>query len=180
MSIMSGYIGQRALSDFISRNKSSLLEYFNFPRTSLPSRRAISEVFKWVDFEELVSVFYKWSQSYAPILDKEWIAIDGKVIGGTVINANDSKQNYINLVSLFSHKRKQVISCGLVEGNKESELPVTRLLIDELDIKDAIFTLDALHCQKDTVKTITNNGNDYVIGVKGNQPNLLKAIKKTL
>src|SRR3989339_386302 len=40
-------------------------------------------------------------------------------------------------------------------------------------------SLDALHCQKDTVKTIVKSKNHYVIGVKGNQKKLYSRIKKT-
>jgi predicted transposase YbfD/YdcC len=46
-----------------------------------------------------------------------------------------------------------------------------------LGLKGAVFTLDALHCQKKTVKSIIDSGNDYVIAVKGNQPHLLQTIK---
>jgi hypothetical protein len=157
-----------------------LIELFNVSRAALPSRKTIAEVFKRIDFGELSEVFYDWAQDYVPIGSKEWIGIDGKVIGGTVKDASNKYQSYVNLVSLFSHTQKSVIACGVVSGDKASEIPVVRTLIDELGIGGAVFTLDALHCQKDTVKTIVESGNDYVIGVKGNQPNLLNTIKKTL
>ena len=48
-----------------------------------------------------------------------------------------------------------------------------------LDLKGAVFSLDALHCQKDTVKTIVKSKNHYVIGVKGNQKKLHNRVKKT-
>ena len=50
-------------------------------------------------------------------------------------------------------------------------------LIEALGLKDVVFTLDALHCQKKTVEVIVESGNDYVIQVKENQPSLLNAIK---
>ena len=48
-------------------------------------------------------------------------------------------------------------------------MTVVRELINMLDIKGAVVTMDALHCQKDTVETIINNGGDYVVQLKGNQ-----------
>ena len=51
-------------------------------------------------------------------------------------------------------------------------------MIKALDLEGVIFTLDALHCQKETVKLIKESGNDYVIGLKGNQKNLLNKVKK--
>jgi predicted transposase YbfD/YdcC len=39
-----------------------------------------------------------------------------------------------------------------------------------------VFTLDALHCQKETTTLITQSKNDYIIALKGNQKNLLKQV----
>ena len=44
-----------------------------------------------------------------------------------------------------------------------------RELLDELNIKGAIVTLDAMHCQKETAEKIVKNGGDYVLQLKANQ-----------
>ncbi len=64
-------------------------------------------------------------------------------------------------------------------GDKRSEIPLVRELIKMLDLEGAVFTLDALHCQKETTKVIKESGNEYVIGVKGNQQKLYEQVKKT-
>lgn len=175
--IMSGYTGQRAMSDFIKRHKEELRKLFAIKRDALPSRRTITDVFELIDFEALSEAFRNWF-SDSLLSDEEWIAIDGKVIGGTVADAKNKYQSYVSLVSLFSHHQKQVVSCGTLRGDKESEIAVALSLIEKCGLKNKIFTMDALHCQKETTKTIVDGGNDYVIGVKENQPNLLKALKK--
>jgi len=43
---------------------------------------------------------------------------------------------------------------------------------------DRVFTLDALHCQKQTTTLITQSKNDYTRSLKGNQKKLLKAALK--
>ena len=50
-------------------------------------------------------------------------------------------------------------------------------LFESFPIKNTVFTLDALHGQKKTVKLITENQNGYIITVKKNQPNLRSTIK---
>lgn len=65
-----------------------------------------------------------------------------------------------------------------IENKKESEIPVVQKLIKMLDLEGVTFTLDSLHCQKETVKTIIETGNNYIIQVKKNQPNLYKTLKK--
>lgn len=106
-----------------------------------------------------------------------WVAIDGKAIGGTLQGASTSYQHFTSLVSFFSHTQKEVIAQGKVNA-KSNEIPLVRQLLKNLDLENRVLTLDALHCQKDTTKAIVESGNDYVIGVKENQPTLLKTLKK--
>ena len=110
----------------------------------------------------------------------DWISLDGKAIRGTVTHSNDSLQNFLSLVSVFATKQKQVLSAGKINSKKESEIPKVVELIEMLDLEGVIFTIDALHCQKKTVKTVTEGKNDYVIGIKGNQPKLFAQVKKTV
>lgn len=178
MAIMSGFPGRRAVGDFIKRHSAELIELFKPKNDKLPSFQTVARVISGIKFDDLIKIFYKWTLSYVDIKEKEWFSIDGKAIGGTVTNPHDKLQEYINLVSVFSSKRKQVIALKKVK-DKGSEIPIVQDLIEQLDLKGVIFTADALHCQKDTVKKIIKSENDYVIGVKGNQKNLLKQIKKT-
>jgi predicted transposase YbfD/YdcC len=46
-----------------------------------------------------------------------------------------------------------------------------------LEVKGCIVTLDALHCQTQTVEAILDKQADYVLPVKENQPRLLEALQ---
>jgi ribosomal protein L30E len=105
--------------------------------------------------------------------------MDGKAIGGTVKNPHNRHQQFTSLVSVFSSKQQQVLATGKVELGKKSEIATVKQLIEMLDLKGVVFSLDALHCQKDTVKTIVKSKNHYVISVKGNQKKLYSIVKKT-
>lgn len=50
--------------------------------------------------------------------------------------------------------------------SKGKEGPVARQLIELLALDKAIVTLDALHCQKETLKLITQRGGDFIVGIK--------------
>ena len=52
-----------------------------------------------------------------------------------------------------------------------------RIYLSMLYIEGCIVTLDALHCQTQTVKTILEKQADYVLPVKENQPRLLEALR---
>jgi hypothetical protein len=179
MAIMSGYEGQRAKKDFIKKHRKELIKIFKPKKNRLPSYQTIARILENIDFEKLVTIFYEWTKQYIKIEKEEWISLDGKAIKGTVKNAHNKHQEYTNLVTVFLNKRKEALIAKKV-GDKKSEIPVVKELIKILDLEGVIFTIDALHCQKETTKIIKESKNDYVIGVKGNQNKLYKQVKKTV
>jgi len=179
MATMSGFQGLRAIGDFIKKNKKELIKTFKPKKDRLPSYLTAGRALQQVDFDELAKIFHNWTIGYVKIDKSEWISIDGKAIGGTVSGLRNSRQSFINLISVFAGKRKQILQTGKIGNSKESEIPKVRELIKMLDLKGVIYTLDALHCQKETVKTIIKSENNYCIGVKGNQKKLYKQLKKT-
>jgi|LakMenE01Jun11ns_1017448.scaffolds.fasta_scaffold9796711_1 DDE_Tnp_1-associated/Transposase DDE domain len=185
MATMSGYIGERAKGDFVTKHKKELLKLFNPHHGKLPSYQTIDRALGKIDFDSLILIFQAWTKTLDVNVDntsltKDWVHLDGKSIKGTLENYNTKQQKFINLVSAFSSKRKQVLGFNLVENNKESEIPKVRDLIELLDLEGVIWTADALHCQKETAKLIATTKNDYVLQVKGNQKKLLNQLKKTV
>ena len=154
MSIMSGYIGYRAIGDFMKRNKKDLILVLNPKKEKLPSFDVIRKVLVKIDFKNFSKVFHNWAKQYVEISKDEWISVDGKAIGGTVTDGCSIDQNFISLVSLYCSKKKLVIGNALVTNSKESEISIVQQLIEALEIKDVIFTLDALHCQKKRQKLL--------------------------
>ena len=61
---------------------------------------------------------------------------------------------------------------------KTNEIPMVKPLLQDLDIKGAVVTLDAMHTQRETARFLVEDKKaDYVMTVKGNQPALKKAIE---
>ena len=64
--------------------------------------------------------------------------------------------------------------------HKTNEIKALRPLLGDLDIAGAVVTADALHAQRDHAEfLVAEKQADYLLGVKENQPSLLKAIKAT-
>ncbi len=61
--------------------------------------------------------------------------------------------------------------------SKGQEGPVARQLIELLALDGTIVTIDALHCQKETLALITQRGGDFIVGLKGNQKTLHEWVK---
>jgi hypothetical protein len=148
MSIMSGYIGYRAIGDFIKRNKEALLEHFKPKEERLPSFYTVRRVLLGIDFQEVSRQFHKWALQYVSIGEGEWVSIDGKALGGTIAHPTNSHQAFISLVSLYCSKQQLILGNAQVSNAKQSEITVVQQLLEALDLKGVTFTLDALHCQK--------------------------------
>jgi len=98
----------------------------------------------------------------------------------SVTDAGQSEQNFVSLVSFFGQQSQLILKVGLLENSKESEIKIVQEMLKELKIDKAVFTLDALHCQKKTVKAIIESGNGYLITVKKNQGKLYHSIEKQM
>lgn len=58
-----------------------------------------------------------------------------------------------------------------VDG-KSNEITAIPELLDMLNLKGAIVTIDAMGTQKEIAQRIVDKGADYVLALKGNQPSL--------
>ena len=60
-------------------------------KNRLPSFYTVRRIVQGIDFSFVSKQFHRWASQYVTISKQEWVSIDGKVIGGTVTNANSSK-----------------------------------------------------------------------------------------
>ncbi len=173
LAIMNCYDNYHAIDDFIKKNRKELIKSFKPEKDRLPSLATVRRVMMLVDFEELCNIFEKWTKCNIKIENKEWISLDGKAISGTF---PEEMHKFVNLVSMFSHKKKMVFSVGKVD-KKSNEIPLVQKLIEDFNEENIVYRMDALHCQKKTVKIILKKKSFYVLDVKANQKTLLKKVK---
>lgn len=102
------------------------------------------------------------------------VAIDGKTLRGSY-DRND-RLSTIHMVNAFASKNKMVLG-QLSTDVKSNEITAIQELLKLLEIKGAIVSIDAMGCQKEVAKTITEQGADYLLAVKGNQPSLHEAVQ---
>ena len=176
MAIMSWFVGERAMWDFVKKNKKELKQYLKPKKWYLPSYQTIDAVLTRIGYEKILEKFCAWAWGDVPE-ELLQIAIDWKAIGWTVKNAHNKRQEYINIVSAFMTKNKRVLWAKPINTKKENEIPAVKDLIEILWLKWVVFTLDAVHCQKDTVKKVVKSWNHYIVWVKWNQKTLKNKIK---
>lgn len=176
MAIMSWFTGERAIGDFIEKNKKDIRKYLNPKKWYLPSYQTVDTILTKLWYKKIVNAFMKWANQYET-KSLEHVAIDWKAIWWTVKSANSHRQEFISIVSAFMTSNKKVIWAKIINTKKENEIPAILDLIDMLWIKWVVFTADALHCQKKTTEKIVKSWNHYILWVKWNQKKLKQKIK---
>jgi len=103
----------------------------------------------------------------------EVVAIDGK----TTRRAYDrqGKRGAIHMVSAWASQAG--LSLGQVKTEEKSnEITAIPLLLELLELKGCIVTIDAMGCQTDIAANIVSQQADYVLAVKANQKRLHEAV----
>lgn len=178
LGIMQGYIGYRAIGDFVKANRQSIVNNFNISPERVPSYSTIRRVMMGVNWTNLIQIFNQWAgQSLEAAQKEDWIAIDGKSLNSTVENYNNKKQNFVIMLSAYSLSNGVVLRAETWENKKGSEIKQVQELVKSCSFQNQVFTLDALHCQKETTQLIISSGNDYLIAVKENQKKLYQQLK---
>jgi hypothetical protein len=152
MSILRGQYCYREIGRFCSIHKSYLIRKFGFKNKKVPSYVSIRTFILKTNFSSIQQAFHKWTMNYVPIEAGEWIAVDGKSIRSTVSDYSSEYQNFVSLVSLFCIKREQILQVEKLENKKSNEGEIVENLLEFLDLKGVIFTMDALHCKKNATQ----------------------------
>lgn len=158
MSIMSGRCRYREIAAFAKANQTDLVNFFHLRRKRLASHVTFREVIKGIDFADVIAAFNHWASQYVTLAPEEWLAMDGKALASTVTDYETSYQNFVSLVSVFSHKRGQVLKTATLENQKCSEILTVQTLIAALDLQGVVLSLDALHSQKKPSKRLSRAG----------------------
>lgn len=147
MSIMSGYCGYREIGRFVKNNQEELAAYLHLSQVRVPSYVTIRQILMQLDFAQLNTAFYQWSRQYVDWTG-QWLSIDGKSLKSTVRNHDNQEQNFVMLVSAFCQQTGLVRQVARLENGESSELASVQTLIQQIEEKGLLLTLDALHCQK--------------------------------
>ncbi len=143
----------------------------------IPSRDCIRRILIALKPEAFQKCFQNWIA--ACLLGEadgthRTIAIDGK----TMRRSHDKTAGLGPLHIVSAWASEQGIALGqLATAEKSNEITAIPELIDRIDLRGAVVTIDAMGCQKAIAKKIVEGGGDYVLAVKENQPKLYQAIQ---
>ncbi len=105
----------------------------------------------------------------------EVVAIDGKTLRGSFDTA--AGKNPLHLVSRWACDARLTLGQVAVD-TKSNEITAIPLLLELLDLKGCIVTIDAMGCQKEFASAIRGRDADDVLAVSDNQPSLHQAVQE--
>jgi predicted transposase YbfD/YdcC len=136
--------------------------------SGIPTAQTLRKVFRLLDTQALQRGFAAWAASLRAEA-REVIAVDGKTLRGSK-TASDGK-GALHVVSAYATEAGLVLAQRAVEG-KSNEITAIPELLDMLNLKGAIVSIDAMGTQKEIARRIVDKGADYVLALKGNQTSL--------
>jgi predicted transposase YbfD/YdcC len=183
-SVIAGADGPKAIGIWAQSNADWLKQHLTLPY-GIPSHDTIGRLLAALRPAAFQSCFQTWIASVAGQADSpDWshgseesqqpiIAVDGKALR----RSHDRKNGLGALFLVSAWSTNGGISLGqLATEAKSNEITAIPELIDNIEVKGAIVTIDAAGCQKHIAAKIVDAGGDYVLALKGNQGNLHKAV----
>jgi predicted transposase YbfD/YdcC len=156
---------------FAKTKKKFFKKFLSLPN-GIPSHDTFRRVFILLDPKSFSECFLDWVRQVT-ISNDEFIGLDGKALRGSFDTARG--QHPLYMVSAWASKKKLVLGQVKVDS-KSNEITAIPQLIELLDIKGCVITIDAIGCQTAIASLINRKGGDYILAVKKNQGTLFEQL----
>lgn len=150
-------------ADFTEAHHDALSEYFDFPY-GYPSHDTYQRLWDAIAPSQFYKSFLLFTSSLKQ-LTQTFINLDGKAI------RHSGSEKALHIVTAWCHANQLVLAQEKVDS-KSNEITALPKLIELLDLKGRIVTIDAMGAQREICSQIIAQGGDYVISLKGNQGTL--------
>ena len=167
----SGCVGRAQIMEFGKYNLGKFRK-MGMLRNGVPSEATLCRVDNGIDdlamadrMQRFVEVFH--GELLKNDSGKEIICVDGKAERGTVLDNGRSP----DIVSAYSYNTGITLATEAC-SEKSNEIKAIPRLIDKINISGKIVTADAMSMQKNIIDRIRENGGDFLIELKANQPSL--------
>jgi predicted transposase YbfD/YdcC len=175
MAILSGKSTTSALHRYIENKISLLRKLTKIEDAQLISRAHLPRLLDQINWEALDSLIMAHFNLhlFPKNVEKEWTGIDGKALRGSL--KSGEKQAIVHAVT---HNSQTEVAQARQSGDKSSEIPVVRELLNASGLETQKITLDAHHINPTTLSQIATASGIYLVQVKENQPILFEQCQK--
>lgn len=144
----------------------------------VPGARWLNILLNRIDPDLFSDCFMAWARDLRPDAP-DLIAIDGKTSRRS--HDRSAGKAALHLLSAFATREKLVLGQEAV-AETSNEITAIPELLNRLaaagQLAGALVTIDAIACNPDIAKAITERGADYLLAVKANQPSLHAEIER--
>jgi predicted transposase YbfD/YdcC len=161
------------IADFANQNEAFFRTFLELPH-GIPSHDTFNRVFAVLKPAALQEVLLPWLLERRG-LPGDWIHIDGKALKHTRHAARGL--GALHVVSAWAGQTGLTLGQVAVDA-KSNEITAIPPLLELLDLRQKIVTIDAIGCQKEIAKAVVEGEGDYILAVKDNQPTLHEEIRQ--
>jgi predicted transposase YbfD/YdcC len=160
--------------ELFGREREAWLRTFLKLEHGIPSHDTFCDVYSALKPETIAKRFAEWVETIRQKISGEVVAIDGK----TICASRDVPKNKkaVHIVSAWAATNRLVLGQFACE-EKSNEITAIPQLMELLEIKGCIITIDAMGTQTKIAEKIIEKGADYILSVKENQPQLYSDIE---
>lgn len=163
-----------AIAAWANTKKDWLAKFLDLS-AGVPSHDRFNAVVAALRPREFEQCLLNWITALHEVTDGQIIAIDGKTLRRSYDKG--SGKAAIHMVSAWASANH--ISLGqVVTDEKSNEITAIPQLLKLIETSGALVTIDAMGCQTAIAEQIVQEGADYCLAVKGNQPTLLANIEE--
>lgn len=162
--VISGANDFEEIAEYGRQKKDFLSSFLTLPN-GIPSHDTFNRVFRHLDSQSFGSCLVKWSSEILSNLDFYQVNIDGKVLRATAVEGK--KKSGLCLISAWVSEHN--VSLGQIKtAEKSNEKTAIPTLIEALDIKGGLVSIDAIACSMNVAEQVINKGADYLLALKKN------------
>ena len=132
----------------------------------LPAHDTLNDVVNALDGELFKTCFVTWVETLKDG-EPDIIAIDGKTSRRS--HARGQGREPLHLVSAWATRQRLVLGQEATDV-KSNEITAIPLLLERLELKGALVTIDAMGTQNAIADKIVARGGDYLLALKANRP----------
>lgn len=158
-----------------------LKNYYDY-KQGIPSHDTLSRVLGLLDKKAFEEVFSAWVCKHFELEEGALINIDGKRLSNSANRIDQCKKKgeggkYAEIIVNVYAAGAGIVLAQKNVSDKMDELAGALELLDWLELKGACVTADSIYCRRSLIEKIVKKKANYILALKGNSPNLHKAVK---
>jgi predicted transposase YbfD/YdcC len=170
--VLSGAENDEEIATYGEQKKEFLSTFLSLP-FGIPSHDTFTRVFRFLDTDKFAQCLYSHSEKLLDFMQEYHISVDGKVIKATA--KRGKKTSGICIVSAWACEQNLVLG-GIKTEQKSNEKTAIPALLEQLDLSQALVSIDAIANSPQTARQIIDKGGNYILSLKKNQKHAFEQV----